>query len=69
MSKLLFNGSSERLCYAYTQNALGLAINKDMKTKVGEDVGHSFASVAYIEIDMGATRIEDKEVVEIACTE
>jgi hypothetical protein len=67
--RLLVNSSSERLCYAYTQNALGLAINKDMKTKVGEDVGHSFASVGYIEIDMGATRVEDKEVVEIACTE
>jgi hypothetical protein len=67
--KLLTNASSERLCYVYTQNALGIAINKDMRTEVGKDAGKSFASVGYIEIDMGATRIEDKEVVEIACTE
>jgi len=67
--KLLTNASSERLCYAYTQNALGLAINKDMVTEVGKDASKSFATVGYIKIDMGATRVEDKEVVEIACTE
>lgn len=67
--RLLLNSSSERLCYVYTQNALGIAINKDMKTEVGKDAGHSFATIGYIEIDMGATRIEDKEIVEIACTE
>ncbi|CAB4213442.1 hypothetical protein UFOVP1451_41 [uncultured Caudovirales phage] len=67
--KLLTNASSERLCYAYTEKAVGIAINKDMKTKVGENPDKSFATVAYIELDMGATRVEDKEVVEIACTE
>lgn len=67
--KLLTNGSSERLCYLYTQNALGIATNKDIKTEVGKNPDKSFATVAYIEMDMGATRVEDKEVVEIACTE
>lgn len=67
--KLLTDGSSARLCYAYTEKALGLAINKDMKTKVGENPDKSFATIGYIELDMGATRIEDKEVVEIACVE
>ena len=67
--KLLVDGSAARLCYAYTEKALGLAINKDMKTKVGENPDKSFATIGYIELDMGATRVEDKEVVEIACTE
>jgi hypothetical protein len=67
--KLLTNASSERLCYAYTQTAMGLAINKDMKSEVGKNPDKSFATVGYIELDMGATRIEDKEVVQIACTE
>lgn len=67
--KLLVDGSSARLCYAYTEKALGLAINKDMKTKIGENPDKSFATIGYIELDMGATRIEDKEVVEIACVE
>ena len=67
--KLLVDGSSARLCYAYTEKALGLAINKDMKTEVGKNPDKSFATIGYIEIDMGATRIEDKEVVEIACVE
>lgn len=67
--KLLVDGSAARLCYAYTEKAVGIAINKDMKTKVGENPDKSFATVAYIELDMGATRVEDKEVVEIACVE
>jgi len=67
--KLLVNGSSERLCYAYTKNAIGIATNKDVTTKVGENPDKSFATIAYISLDMGATRVEDKEVVEIACTE
>lgn len=67
--KLLVDGSAARLCYAYTEKAVGIAVNKDMKTKVGENPDKSFATVAYIELDMGATRVEDKEVVEIACVE
>lgn len=67
--KLLLNASSERLCYIYTEKAIGMATNKDIKTRVGENPDKSFAAVAYIELDMGATRVEDKEVVEIACTE
>lgn len=67
--RLLTNASSERLCYAFTANAIGIATNKDVTTKVGEDPSRSFATIAYIEMDMGATRIEDKEVVEIACTQ
>lgn len=67
--KLLTNASSERLCYVYTEKALGIATNKDIKVRVGENPDKSFAAVAYIELDMGATRVEDKEVVEIACTE
>jgi len=67
--KLLLNASSERLCYIYTEKAIGIATNKDIKTRVGENPDKSFAAVAYIELDMGATRVEDKEVVEIACTE
>jgi len=67
--QLGLNGSSERKVLLYTENALGLGIARDITMKVGDNVANSFTKTLYLKLDIGATRIEDEKIVEIACTE
>jgi len=61
--------STTRYCYGYTQNALGLAVGKDptIAMSIRPDLNHSMQISAYMTMD--ATRIEDVQVVQVACTE
>lgn len=67
--RLKVDGSSNRLCYAYAQGAIGLAIGDDITVDVGprRDKGNSVQVLVQLTTD--ATRIEDVQVVEIACAE
>lgn len=67
--QLLLNGSNERRVLLYTEKALGLGIARDITMKVGDNVANSFTKTLYLKLDIGATRIEDEKIVEIACTE
>lgn len=51
----------------YTETALGLGINTELTTKIGEDPAHGFSTVLYVSMTMGATRIEDEKIVKIQC--
>lgn len=51
----------------YTETALGLGINTELTTEIGKDPAHSFATVLYVSMTMGATRIEDEKIVRIQC--
>ncbi len=57
-------------CFAMTQRALGLQMNRDMKVRVAEDPSVSFAWRIYCESTFGAVRVEDEHIVkcEIADT-
>lgn len=68
-NKLLLNASAERQVLLYTDTALGLGIAKEVTTKMSENPERSYTPTIYIEVDMGATRIEDEKIVQIPCVE
>lgn len=52
-------------CFAMTKKALGLAINADTFTRIGEDPAHSYMIQVFSQWTMGAVRVEDEQVVRI----
>lgn len=50
-------------CLCFTQQGIGLQVNRDITTKVGEDPSLSFAWRIYSMMTMGAVRVEDEHVV------
>lgn len=50
-------------CLAYTQDAIGLQVNKDISTRVAEDPSLSFAWRLYAHMTVGAVRVEDEQIV------
>ncbi len=61
--------STSRYLYAYAKSGCKLGIGKDITTKVGEDPGKGFNVRIYTKMSIGAVRIEEEKVVEIACIE
>lgn len=59
----------DRQVIAWAQNGVLLAIGQDMKGNVAPRPDKSFATYAYACLSCGATRMEEKKVVEIACME
>jgi hypothetical protein len=56
-----------RAAYAYCKAGMGLAIGTDIKTRITERPDKSYSVQVYVNMDLGATRIEDEKVVEIPC--
>ncbi len=52
-------------CFAMTKKALGLAINADTFTRIGEDPAHSYMIQVFSQWTMGAVRVEDEQIVRI----
>jgi len=67
--RFLTNGSSERLCYAWQKKGVQLAIQKEMESRVTERPDKNYAWQVYLRMALGATRLEEVRVVEIACVE
>jgi hypothetical protein len=68
-NRLPVDGASARLVYAYAKSGVGLHIPADIKTRIGERADKSYATQVYLSATVGASRIEDEKVVEIACVE
>lgn len=60
---------ADRLCLAYAQSGLLLAINKDVQGQIAPRADKSFSMYAYACLTAGATRMEEEKVVEVACQE
>lgn len=69
MSNRLSLSSTTRYCYGYLKRAIGLAVGADIKTKMAERADKSFSTQAFGSMDLGAVRIEDAAVIQVACTE
>jgi len=70
LSTRLSVASSIRSCLAWAQDGVGLAIGKDITARVKEmDIEDHLSWGTYASMFIGATRIEDEKVVEIACDE
>ena len=48
---------------------MGLALGKDIQTKISERADKNYSTQVYLCMTIGATRVEDEKVLEIACTE
>ena len=72
MSTRLNMGSSyttDRLVFAYTEDALKLGIGKDISAKISERADKSYSTQVYYAMSLGAVRMEEKKVVQIPCHE
>lgn len=66
---ILTKTATERMCYAYTPDAVGFALGQEPRAYIDRRSDKSFNWYAYMEMFIGATRLEEAKVVEIACTE
>ena len=68
-NRLAVDASSDRLVYAFTEDAVKLAIGSDVKARIDERNDKSYATQVYYSMAIGASRMEEAKVVEIACNE
>tara|TARA_B100000214_G_scaffold363869_1_gene329828 strand:- start:304 stop:1164 length:861 start_codon:yes stop_codon:yes gene_type:complete len=63
------DSNGNRQVLAFTNSSIGLALGKDIQTKISERADKNYSTQVYLCMTIGATRVEDEKVVEIACTE
>jgi len=63
------DGSSDRRCIAWAKSGIHLGMWNDVNTKVTERADKSYATQVYVKGTFGATRTEEKKVVEVICDE
>jgi len=68
-SNRLTDDGTSRLCYAWAQDGMKLAIGKEPNAKIDERSDKSYATQVYYCSSFGSTRMEEEKVVEIACNE
>ena len=61
--------TSDRLVFAYTEDAVKLGIGKDIGAKISERADKSYSTQVYYSMSLGAVRMEEKKVVQIPCHE
>lgn len=68
-SERLGTSSSNRLCYFWQKRAMQLALVKDATGRVDERPDKNYAWQVYLRLVLGATRLEEARIVEVACAE
>jgi len=63
------DSNGNRQVLMFTKSALGLALGADINTKISERADKNYATQVFLSMSIGATRIEEDKMVEIACTE
>ena len=63
------DSNGNRQVLAFTNTSMGLALGKDIQTKISERADKNYSTQVYLCMTIGATRVEDEKVVESACTE
>jgi len=61
--------TSDRLVFAYTEDAIKLGIGKDISAKISERADKSYSTQVYYAMSLGAVRMEEDKVVQIPCHE
>jgi hypothetical protein len=61
--------TTDRLVYAFTQDAIKLAIGQDVIARIDERADKSYSTQVYYAMSIGATRMEEEKVVQIPCNE
>ena len=70
-NRLNFDASNtdDRLVFAFTKDAIKLAIGKDVTARISERDDKSYSTQVYYCMSIGATRMEEEKVVQIPCHE
>lgn len=55
--------NNDRMCIAFARQGLGLAMQEDVLAEIAKRPDMSFATQVYMEMVMGATRVEEPKVV------
>ena len=63
------DATPNRQCIAWAKSGIQLGIGADIKASVAPRADKSFSTYVYFCMSIGATRLEEKKVVEIACSE
>ena len=63
------SNTTDRLIFAYTEDAVKLGIGKDISAKISERADKSYSTQVYYCMSLGAVRMEEKKVVQIPCHE
>ena len=61
--------TSDRLVFAYTEDAVKLGIGKDISAKISERADKSYSTQVYYCMSLGAVRMQEEKVVQIPCHE
>ena len=67
--RLAQDSSSDTLCLAWIPEGIGMSMGMDVKTQITERPDKNYSTQVYAQMCLGAVRIEDEKVVEIACTD
>ena len=70
-NRLAMDGThtTDRLCFAFTEDAVKLALGSDVKAKISERDDKSYATQVYYSMALGAVRMEEEKVFQIPCNE
>ena len=70
-NRLNFDASNtdDRLVFAFTKDAIKLAVGKDITARISERDDTSYSTQVYYCMSIGATRMEEEKVVQIPCHE
>ena len=63
------DSDGNRQVIAFAEDGIKLAVGKDVTGRIEERADKSFSTQIYYCMDIGATRMEEEKVVEIACQE
>jgi hypothetical protein len=67
---LALNSSTDvRTCFAYVRDGLVLSTGEDVKAAIEERADKNYSTQVYTRMSIGATRLQEKYVVEISCDE
>jgi len=65
--RIAADSSADQLVLCYSQPAICLGNGSDVSVRISERADKNYATQVFTEMDLGATRVEDEGVVEIAC--
>jgi len=61
------DSNSDQQVFCWANSGIGLAVGSDVEARITERADKSYSTQVFLAMSMGATRVEDEKVVEIAC--
>ena len=68
-SERMYKSGNDRYCVAWAKSGMALGVGAEVMTRVTERADKSYALQPYARMSIGAVRVEEAKVVEIACQE